>query len=204
MHMLSYLILGVSRLTLAHMLSKQASWQPLTVVLIKSLTWLWLGALTETFGTWILDHCACWTFDTLVHPQSGFHKCRQVVLVSRIISFTQIRVWHFIAMLLWSLGRLVFCFCMLFPSFPLALVARFSTQYTMLEVPEISRKFPNKNFNLPSELAHPFWSTTANLFTLALTPRRQASNVQLVDSQDLAFPHIDFYPRARLLIVAQI
>jgi len=66
MHMLSYLILGVSRLTLAQALSKQASWQPLTVVLIKSLTWLWLGALTETFGTWILDHCACWTFDTLV------------------------------------------------------------------------------------------------------------------------------------------
>ena len=46
MHMLSYLILGVSRLTLAQVLSKQASWQPFTVMLMKSLTWLWLGDLT--------------------------------------------------------------------------------------------------------------------------------------------------------------
>ena len=46
MRMLSYFILGVSGLTLAQVLSKQASWQLLTVAFIKSLTWLWLRDLT--------------------------------------------------------------------------------------------------------------------------------------------------------------
>ena len=78
-----------------------------------------------------------------------------MVLISRIISFTQIRVWHFFAMLLWSLGRLVFCFCMLFPFFPLALVARFSTQYTMLDhwnqkVGWIASGFPQQGFWPPA------------------------------------------------------
>ena len=129
MHMLSYLILGVSRLTLAQVLSKQASWQPLTVASIKSLTWLWLGDLTvfvrfiysedldlDGFGPWAFVQQSCTLHSHLLHKSDSLclYICNSNQLAAEFLvisaSTTKLDL-IFLCVCLWQLVILLWSPC---------------------------------------------------------------------------------------------